>query len=256
MKTNNKPLHINHSVDRRTQKLPVCQRNLRLDTDGAQYYTPLSVTHCGKHYTSDDMRDISLKILETYLEKNPLLPTSKINHSIEFTQDFITRNRDKDTHIGVFSHWIETLSNHLLDTLSKDLKIDKNDIDVDIAIKYRTPISQQQLGGEFHEDGKDDDSPLDVQMLYPLDKTEMGTLFVPYNRKQRFKEIHGFNKKIIKTHVYNAKNKIGIVEQADPNKIVAMMRHTHEKGLIHAIPQDTNHSKNNIRRPLLTFDFY
>ncbi len=256
MKTHNKPLHIHNNIDRTQQKLPVCQRNLRLDTDGAQYYTPISVTHCGKNYTADDMRDISLKILETNLEKKPLLPTSKTNHSIKFTQDFISRNRNKDTHSGVFAHWIEILSNYLLDTLSKDLNVDKNDIDVDIAIKYRTPISQHKAGGVFHEDGKNDNNPFDVQMLYPLDKSEMGTLFVPYTHKQKFKEIHSFKKNIIKTHVYNAKNKIGIVEQADPNKIFAMMRHTHEKGLIHAIPQDTNHSKNNIRRPLLTFEFY
>lgn len=256
MKANNKPLHINHNIDRTQQKLPVCQRNLRLETDGAQYYTPLSVTHYGKHYTADDMRDISLQLVKSHIEKNPLSPKSKVNHVVEFTQDFITNNRDNDTNIGVFAHWIETLSNHLLDRLSKDLKIDKNDIDVDIAIKYRTPISQYKGGGVFHEDGKDDTSPLDVQMLYPLDRTEMGTLFVPYNHKQKFKEIHSFEKKRIRTHVYNSKNKIGIVEQADPNKIFAMLRHTHEKGLIHAIPQDTNHSKNTIRRPLLTFEFY
>jgi hypothetical protein len=256
MKTNNSSLHIHNTVDRTPQKLPVCKRNLSFEKDGAQYYTPLSVTHCGKHYTADDMRDISLKILETYLEKNPVSPNSKINHAVEFTQDFITKNRGNDTHIGVFSHWIDDLQSHLLDKLSKDLNIDKNNIDVDIAIKYRTSISQQNLGGEFHEDGKDDINPLDVQMLYPLDNTEMGTLFVPYDHKQRFKEIHGFDKNRITTHVYNAKNKIGIIEQADPSKIFAMLRHTHEKGLIHAIPQDTNHSKNNIRRPLLTFEFY
>ncbi len=256
MKINRKSSQTQSCVDRTHQKLPICRRNLSFQKDGTQYYDPLSVVHQGKLYTADNMRDITLDLLHANLEKNPLSPNSNINHSIEFTQDFITMNRDNDTNIGVFAHWIGELHDYLLDRLSDTLKIDKNDINVDIAIKYRTPKSQQKLGGEFHEDGKDDVNPLDVQMIYPLDKTEMGTLFVPYNRKQRFKETHSFNKNTITAHVYNERNKIGIVEQADPSKIFAMLRHTHEKGVIHAIPQDTNYAQSEIRRPLLVFNFY
>jgi hypothetical protein len=241
-----------------SDKLPFCKRDLQFSTDGAKYYNPIPLKTNDKIYTVDEMRDISLDFINGYEKKMNYTNDKLTNIKVPFDQDYIDKNKGIPNNLGIFTAWLDVLHNHLLDKITNDLNLDKNKLKSNIYLFYRSPKGQENASGIFHEDGTYDKNPYAVQMIYPLDKTEMGTLFVPDKYKEHFTNTHTGNskQKNTKAYVYDSKDKIGIVEQADPAKIFAMLRHKHPKGVIHAVPKEITHTNKPIRRPLLTFEFY